>query len=120
MSEIRTDFADQETIEASDFNKAMQAIKGSTPGTELHRYNETPSNVIDGTFKTAVPFRSGTSQVYWAKERQIKGIDYDEDLVTYAPDTAIAFIAPHPGALQDDPNQVGQEIRIDYVWSDPA
>jgi len=122
MTEIRTDYIDQETIEASDFDKAFKSIKGSVPGTQLHRYNVTPAYVPASSpssfVTTGEPFRSGTSQLYYGGERLVKDVHYTEDVITNPLATTITFIPPHPGASQTNPNLSGAEIRMDFVWND--
>jgi len=121
MTEIRTDYTDQEIIEATDMNKAFKSIKGSVPGLELHHYNETPAYVpasSPSSFVTSSPFRAVTSQLYYGGERLVKDVHYTEDVITNPLLTTITFIPPHPGATQTNPNLSGAEIRIDYVWND--
>ena len=116
---IKTTYVDGTALAAAELNDGFSAIKGYTPGGELHQYNEKPAyNGSAGVFKTTFPYVSGTLQVYVEYTvgtkflgRQIKSYNYNET----TPTTGVFTFSIGPGAAAVDSDS--PYIRVDYVRS---
>lgn len=116
---IRTDFESKEKLLASDLNDAFGSIKNETIGEELFQYNEAPTYAgVTGQFRTAFAYKPVSLQIYIGKLRQVRNLDYQESEDPSASQPTKFIFLTSPGVSATDPDDTGNEIRVDYLRSD--